>query len=117
MLSRSDRSVLLVLAGIALASTMMNYLHTFCEGPHEALRAYHKLPYEKVDLNTASLKELMELEGIGPVLARRIIEYRDEHGGFNSIEELVYIMGIGPKLFEELKDEIMVKQSAGDHDP
>jgi len=63
----------------------------------------------RVNINTASVATLDEcLSGIGPAYAQRIIEYREAHGGFKSIEEIQEISGIGPKTFEKIKDQITV---------
>ena len=63
---------------------------------------------EKVNINTASEKELMTLPGIGQTTAKRIIEYRETKKGFKNIEELMNIKGIGKKKFEQLKDKVTV---------
>ncbi|NNF56605.1 MAG: helix-hairpin-helix domain-containing protein [Rhodothermaceae bacterium] len=55
-----------------------------------------------VNINTATAAELEELNGIGPVLAERIIEYRESAGGFRSVEELIEVRGIGPRTLERL---------------
>lgn len=59
----------------------------------------------KVSLNSASVEELDSLSGIGPSIAQRIVEYRNEHA-FTSIEEIKEVKGIGDKLFEKIKDDI-----------
>lgn len=59
-----------------------------------------------ISLSTASGSELEQLDGVGPALAQRIIQYREQHGGFHSIQELQEVSGIGPKRFEALKDSI-----------
>ncbi|MBX6423875.1 helix-hairpin-helix domain-containing protein [Thermosulfurimonas sp. F29] len=56
-----------------------------------------------LDINTATEKELAGLPGIGPVLARRIVEYRRRHGPFRSPEDLLAIKGIGPHRLERLR--------------
>ncbi|MDI6892366.1 MAG: helix-hairpin-helix domain-containing protein [Actinomycetota bacterium] len=61
-----------------------------------------------VNLNTATLDELDTLPGIGPVLAQRIIDYREAHRGFTSISELQEVSGIGPKKFADIKDKVTV---------
>jgi competence ComEA-like helix-hairpin-helix protein len=67
----------------------------------------------KIDLNAASATQLEELPGIGPALAKRIVEFRKENGPFKKIEDLMNVRGIGEKKFLNLKDKITVKASGG----
>lgn len=60
----------------------------------------------KVHLNSAPLSQLESLKGIGSALAKRIIAYRTERGGFQSVAELKAVKGVGEKLFAQIKDEI-----------
>ncbi|MFY1578155.1 helix-hairpin-helix domain-containing protein [Verrucosispora sp. WMMD703] len=62
----------------------------------------------RVNLNTATSVQLETLPGVGPVLAQRIIEYRDQHGGFRSIGDLRQVTGIGDARYEQLKDLVTV---------
>jgi competence protein ComEA len=56
-----------------------------------------------ISLGSATAEQLDEIEGIGPVTAEKIIEFRDEHGGLSSIDQLDQISGIGPSTMEALR--------------
>lgn len=62
----------------------------------------------KLDLNRASAAELDKLPGIGPSKAKAIVQYREQHGHFQTIEQLKNVKGIGDKTFENLKPSIMI---------
>ena len=61
-----------------------------------------------VRINTASLEDLDTLNGVGPSIAQRIIDYRTENGGFKSVEEIKLVPGIGDKMFEKIKNDIQL---------
>lgn len=61
-----------------------------------------------ININTAGPSELDKLPGIGPALAERIIQYRDEHGPFMQPEDLMDVSGIGPKTFEKMSSMVTV---------
>jgi len=65
-------------------------------------------PGGKVNLNTATQAELETLPGVGPVLAQRILDYRQRQGGFRSVGELRRVEGIGDARYEQLKDLVTV---------
>jgi competence ComEA-like helix-hairpin-helix protein len=77
----------------------------------EALAAVQeaKAPGEKIDLNHDGIFDLQTLPGIGPVLAERIVAYRDSAGGFHSIDDLRKVKGIGPAKFAEIKDKVIIR--------
>lgn len=62
-----------------------------------------------LNLNQATAEELMELPGIGPKLAQRILEYRAAAGSFESVEELMEVSGIGEKKLEEFRSRVCVE--------
>jgi comEA protein len=66
----------------------------------------------KVNINTASSEELMTLPGIGPVLASRILEYRQNQGPFIDVEQLMEVKGIGAKTLARLRPLVTVKDVA-----
>jgi competence protein ComEA len=61
-----------------------------------------------LDLNTATAEQLDQLPGVGPVLARRIVDYRTQHGGFRSVEQLQEVSGIGSRRYDDLKSLVRV---------
>ncbi len=61
-----------------------------------------------ININTADQKTLETLPNIGPERARKIIEYREKNGFFSSIEELLNVPNIGPKIFEGIKDLVTI---------
>lgn len=61
-----------------------------------------------VDLNTATLTQLQTLPGVGPVLAQRIIDFREQHGGFRTVADLRKVSGIGDARYNDLKARVTV---------
>lgn len=64
---------------------------------------------ELVDINGADQNALDQLPGIGPAKAKAIVQYRQEHGPFQSVEALDAVPGIGPKLMSRLRDKVRVR--------
>jgi len=61
-----------------------------------------------LNINTATATELEALPGIGPTLAQRIVDYRTQHGPFQSIEDIMNVSGIGPSIFDQIQILITV---------
>jgi competence protein ComEA len=62
----------------------------------------------QININSASVREMEELPGIGPALAQCIIDHRETHGPFSTIEEIMEVRGIGPGVFEDIRELITV---------
>lgn len=115
-LERLEKNILIFLAATLLVgAAVMVYKKTF---PVGSLRIESRgvpaaFPVrdiskdsKKININKAAAAELMNLDGVGEVLARRIVEYRMKNGPFVSIEDLKRVQGIGDKLFSKIRDSV-----------
>ncbi|MFC1862681.1 ComEA family DNA-binding protein [Thermodesulfobacteriota bacterium] len=62
----------------------------------------------KIDLNKASVEDLLQLKGVGKTYAERIVEYRNENGPFKKVEEIMMVKGIGQKTFDSIKTQLVI---------
>lgn len=88
--------VLIVCLGLALSSVSVL-----------AQKATPAAP-EKININAATVEQFQALPGIGPAMAKLIVEHRTKVGKFNRIEELMNVKGIGEKKFQKIKDRLTV---------
>ncbi len=119
MFSKIPRWLYLPLAFLFLALYLVGYniyrhRSIVMDPPATVLTEEQKLEIklmkgETVNINQATKEELMRLPGIGEVLAERILETRDELGGFQSVEELKKIKGIGDKLFRDIAEYVVLE--------
>ena len=101
---------LVVLAGLGMV--LWARCQTGPEGRFVDIDHAPPLPAEfRVDINQAAWPELAQLPGLGPTLARRIVEYRMIHGPFRCVEELERVQGIGPKKLERIKPYLLPASS------
>ena len=63
---------------------------------------------EKVNLNTATVEQLQTLPGVGPAMAKRVLEYRTKVGKFTKVEEILNVKGFGEKRFQKIKDRLLI---------
>ena len=123
ILTKTEKYVILFLIAGAMFGIGYSYYKKFC-GPFRIdakKEAFRRRPAVRKDLdrllkdsksvniNTATNVELMRLLGIGPVMAGRIIEYRNEHGDFLFKEDLKKVPGMGEKKFEAISDYVEVE--------
>ncbi len=72
---------------------------------------------DQIDVNAASEEQLQQLQGIGPALAKRIVEYRNREGPFASTAELARVKGIYPAVLAAISEHVIVGKREGEHAP
>lgn len=82
------------------------------EAPAEGQRPDSLLPDEVIDLNSADAYDLDRLPGIGPAKAEAILAYREEHGPFQSVDDLLSVSGIGEVTLENLRPYVTAGSAA-----
>lgn len=107
--------LLLALTAVFLCALLVLFFRDRAELEATGVETAVEVPQEEIrpdltplDLNTAGAEELAELPGIGEELARRILEYREANGPFETAEELMEVSGIGEGKFAALADRITV---------
>lgn len=73
--------------------------------------------FAAINLNTATPQQLEEVKGLGPVKAKAIVDYRSKNGAFKTYADLEKVPGIGPKLLEKLKGELVLTGAAAPAKP
>lgn len=101
--------IVLLAAGVGLAAGIWGLSPPEEMSPPQTPPLIEKEAVERVNLNAATLFELMSLPGIGEKTAQRIVEYRIEHGNYSSIESVMEVQGIGPEKFKKMTPYITVK--------
>jgi len=96
----------------SLAALLLFWLMVFPTPAIAQQKESHKPtkgPTASLDINNAAANDFAKLPGIGPELARRIIDYRTKHGPFHRVEDLLVIRGIGPKKWKALRPYLRVE--------
>lgn len=86
----------------------INLAHVLVDGEQILVGAKVESDSTQININTASIEQLDRLPGVGPVLAQRIVAWREAHGRFKSIESIKEVPGVGAATFTELKNLIRV---------
>jgi competence protein ComEA len=88
-------------------------LATGQEGLPKETRRTADAPAAAIDINQATVEDFSKLPGIGPKLARRIVAFREKHGPFRRVEDLLAIRGIGHKKWKKIRPYLRVGAEAG----
>ena len=81
-------------------STHIHVEFNFHGSPEELLRK------QNISINDGTEADLQKISGIGPKMAKKIVDYRQEHGPFKSLEELRQVKGIGPALYKKIVEKV-----------
>ena len=95
--------------GINLAQPVRDGDHIHVSRIGESASGSDGVATDRVNINTADMASLMALPGIGETYAQRIIDYHERNGPFQTVEEIQEVEGIGEKIFEEIRDRIVVR--------
>ena len=104
MLSDSERRVLFFIIAVLLVGSLTGFFHSIPEEKAEKATSF------PIFINSATAEELVLLPGIGDVIAKRILEYRNKNNGFKSKDEIMKVKGIGKVKFEKIKEKICVEE-------
>lgn len=107
MVKRTSRGIVVAAALVAalLAGAGSGCLTEAAEGASKEKPAL-------VDINTATTAELEKLPGVGPSLAKRIVEFREKNGAFQSVEDLLKVQGIGEKSLARFREFVTASKPA-----
>ena len=107
---KNEKSIIVFFCLCLILGAAIRTVRTKCGGdfkysaiPQAAAAAEDR---RRVNINTADREGLTGIRGIGPVLAERIIVYRDENGKFGSLNDLLKVKGIGPKKLDAIKNNV-----------
>jgi comEA protein len=106
-LTPRERKVLIFIAAIILCGAVLRFLNIKTSNAaaklNENIQPKEVFP---ININTANLGDLERIPGIGQIMATRIVQYRNAHGRFASLEDIKKVKGIGNKKFEMMKNYI-----------
>jgi len=99
-----------VTAALALVAALALGAAAPVAAPAESEARKPAAPTRTIDLNTATVEQLVEVPGIGQALAERIVEFRQKEGPFRRVEDLMKVRGIGEKSLEKMRPWLTVKE-------
>jgi len=108
-LRKSERIILVFLSAMLLAGLAVSTYMKFRPAQRMEISSFDhekQAIHYRVNINTADERELAGLRGIGKTMAGRIVEHRSTSGNFASTQELMKVKGIGPALYDKIKDDV-----------
>jgi competence protein ComEA len=101
----------IISAVLAVAVVLASPLLPAVGGPEwpSAVQQQNQNEPERIDVNTATAEELQSVPGIGETLAKRIVEFREEHGPFEKVDDLLNVRGIGVASLDKLRPFLSIK--------
>jgi competence protein ComEA len=116
VLNRGDQLFVAAAVSVMLALMLVHWLRLSGWGlqPVEIERLEPLEQSFRIDVNQATWVEWSQLDGVGPVLARRIVADREERGPFHSIDDVQRVKGVGPKTLEQLRPWLTIDPLAVD---
>jgi len=113
-LEKREKLIILVITTILIAGLIVRYYQKQSVSVDLIESSYtqdsdHSEISKRININEADEAALIELKGVGPSLAKRIVDYRTENGRFGSVEELKEVKGIGEKLLNRVRGEVSVE--------
>lgn len=109
--TKEEKIVLLFLVATLFVGTGVHYYRRLNPGQTRFISFDEKKikDFQKVNINEATKEELVKIKGIGPVLAERIISYRESYGPFKRAEDIKNVSGIGEKTYEKMAEQIIAE--------
>lgn len=108
--TKEEKIILLFLLATFIAGFGVSYYKKINPQKEEVFEfSPEERPAEKININKATADDLKKLKNIGPVLAVRIIRYRQKNGPFTSKEDIKNVKGIGNKIYDGIKDQIVTE--------
>ncbi len=107
-------SILYIVLSLSMMAPLATLAHAQEGGAAPAAQAEQQATEAKININTATEQDLLQLKRLTPDLAKRIIAYREKKGPFKKIEDIRKVKGIGPKFWQANKDRIMVEEGAAE---
>ncbi len=109
--TKEEKTILLFLLAALFVGTAVLYYKKLNPAHSQFIEFDEKeiQEFKKININKVTGKELVRIRGIGPVLAGRIISYREKYGPFKKTEDIKEVKGIGDKAFEKMRKEIILE--------